>query len=477
MMKKQRTMEIQSDVVDFMVTEYSCVDSAVLPSLGSHHKETKWKVQAGSDVTTTTDIKVNVDQSLGGKARVAIHCDKNKVFPLDKDKAHLKTDFVSKKPFRGVFRDLNKRNIYEVRPPFGTGYNSDQFYPCVLSKQREDGQFEAVVQIPDSQAGGFRQEVFPAIHSRDIREKVSQKPIMTPERILNLEVPANDPLHATLCLDNKDLMTHYFGRPTPAPGKTSEEPRVVFNVNEDRTQVSGNVGHNFFTQFLQQKATIVKQTSSKLKHSWTIRIGPYSEHTIEIEKRWKSSKIATLTVDGSTLVESAPEDLDIQSDTWECTFYLKGEKSIDFNVFETNADGQPTGKNVPATVTMRRRHACECKVVIKDPSNMHHAEFRVDGVLFRDLEETPTSHTEGNITNLTPEVFRMSYEMPVPFKVSYDAPRGLGVSLGALLSAADPKSSAGGQGSGFFGLFASCMGLPQLSVNEVDVKEVQRYIS
>jgi hypothetical protein len=229
--------------------------------------------------------------------------------------------------------------------------------------------------------------------------------------------------------------------------------------------VSGNVGHNFFTQFLQQKATIVKQTSSKLKHSWTIRIGPYSEHTIEIEKRWKSSKIATLTVDGSTLVESAPEDLDIQSDTWECTFYLKGEKSIDFNVFETNADGQPTGKNVPATVTMRRRHACECKVVIKDPSNMHHAEFRVDGVLFRDLEETPTSHTEGNITNLTPEVFRMSYEMPVPFKVSYDAPRGLGVSLGALLSAADPKSSAGGQGSGFFGLFASCMGLPQLSVN------------
>jgi hypothetical protein len=338
--------------------------------------------------------------------------------------------------------------------------------------------------MPNSQAGGWKEVALPAVHSRDIRMVGSQKPVDAPERVLFLEVPANDPLHATLCLDNKELLTHYFGRQTPEPGKVANEPKVAFHVNKERTQVSGNVGHSFLTQFLQQKPTIVNQAGTKLKHSWTIRIGPYSEHTIEIEKKYKSSKIATLTVDGSTLVEAAPEDLDIKGDVWECTFFLKGEKSIDFNVFETNADGQPTSNNVPATVTMRRRHACECKVTIRDPSNMGNSEFRIDGTLFRDLDDTPTSHTEENITNVAPEVFRMTYQMPVPYKINYAAPAGVGGSLGLgpLFGGGDPNPSTGGnlqggQGGGLFSFLTCCLGMPQISVDDVNIKEFKAYNS
>merc|ERR1711879_105884 len=95
--------------------------------------------------------------------------------------------------------------------------------------------------------------------------------------------------------------------------------------------------------------------------------GPFVEHTIEIERKW-ASKIITLSVDGEKFIEASSEDIDCAKDHWECRFRFVGEKSIDFDVYEENRDGESL--DAKTVVSKKTPFTRECVVCIYDESNL-----------------------------------------------------------------------------------------------------------
>eukprot|EP00929_Paragymnodinium_shiwhaense_P084921 TRINITY_DN4543_c0_g1_i2.p1 TRINITY_DN4543_c0_g1~~TRINITY_DN4543_c0_g1_i2.p1 ORF type:complete len:508 (+),score=116.95 TRINITY_DN4543_c0_g1_i2:94-1617(+) len=438
MLKKTRTVAIDKNEVDFMVLEYSCVDGAVLSRLGNHSKESRWKIQAGLG-TRPVEIKVCVDKSVLQEARCGVECDGERVFPgMGNDKSSKMFEDVRwKKPFRGQAKGIGVKHFFEVTA-------AGDWRPATLTSQREDGLFEAMVTLPDVKRPGEFKEVFmPGFQKEEIRQAGTKEPLRAPERSLNLEVPKNDPLRAILYIDDswggKDLMTHYFARPTPAPGSGLSDVKANFKVNVARTEVLGDMGHHLFSEFIKNEVYLMDQVApSAQKKMWTIAIGPHAVHNIQLEKKWKS-KIATLTVDDATLIEAAGEDLDCQKGQWECKFLFKGEKLVNFEVNETNADGDPL--EAIAKLTHRIPFTRECMIKLNEEADLRSAELFIDGVPFSHLPQKPTAYTESNLT-LTPEAFTMSYRLLVPYKVNLSAKRGIEAKLmnaANIIGNASPK--------------------------------------
>jgi hypothetical protein len=163
---------------------------------------------------------------------------------------------------------------------------------------------------------------YPAVRAADIREAVTGREFQVPQRTLALEVPVKDPTHAILCVDGHDLITHYFARATPPP---SVGPKMInVEVSKDRENAEVDVGHSVLEHYLSNEVRAVTHTAEKRKCSWTLQVGPFAEHTIQIESKI-TSRIITLTVDGVKLVEASAEDLDCPGDHWECKFRFVGE--------------------------------------------------------------------------------------------------------------------------------------------------------
>merc|ERR1712232_1088487 len=106
-------------------------------------------------------------------------------------------------------------------------------------------------------------------------------------------------------------------------------------------------------------------------------------HTIILERKWKST-IATLTVDGALLIESNAEDLDCPTEHWECKFRFKGERVVNFEVHETNVDGDV--QDTTSTVHHRIPYSRECSIKIVNDNDVRHAELSVDGTPFGRLK-------------------------------------------------------------------------------------------
>merc|ERR1712137_20858 len=96
---------------------------------------------------------------------------------------------------------------------------------------------------------------------------------------------------------------------------------------------------------------------------WTIAIGKDAIHTITLEKTSKS-KVVTLSVDGALLIESNAEDLDCPTEQWECSFRFKGERVVNFEVHETNVDGDP--QDTTSVVERKIPYSRECSIKILD---------------------------------------------------------------------------------------------------------------
>jgi len=235
-------------------------------------------------------------------------------------------------------------------------------------------------------------------------------------------VPADDPMDVSLTVDQEIPITHLFGRKTPAE-KTGHVNEVSIHISDDRKLATASVGHAALERFMSCDIFAVDSTLHKHSREWKILIGAFGEHTIKIERKKASSKVATLSVDDSVLVECSGEDLGCEADKWNCEFRFTGERCIIFDVPETNKDVQllPTRRPVPQE--KRYTHACEVSFTVGEKS-MEDAQLLVGTRFFAELPPRPTERQEapyeGSIESLA------NYGIEVPYAIDEEAATGLG---------------------------------------------------
>lgn len=419
-MRKQLTEVVDSTKVDLMVINYSCKDSSILKGIGKHDKEVRWTIQAGPGAKPL-EITLHVESLPGLKPKVSLHSQREggrqeKLWPNDSSsKSALREDFRQKWPFRALAPCINERGVWEIRPQAG-GFSD--WYPGTVTKQREDGLFEALVAVPDGY-GSFRELNFSAVNRNDIREVVSKKPLIVPENFMTLIVPREKPLAATVTVnDQKDNpMWNYFARETP---KMKMDP-VTFRVSKDRKTVTSNIGPGFLNHFIHNAPRAKSSQPQRLKHSWVVQIGPTEPHVITIEKKWTVSKIITVSIDGEPLIESAGENIGCP-DNYQCKFKFLGERQFVFEIHETNADGNPLDSK--AVVQQRQRFEYECVIAMPDERSLDSAQLWVHACNFNELPSHQDVRREEGLST-TPEALKMSYGLTVPYKVNVNAPQGL----------------------------------------------------
>lgn len=423
LMTKCRTVAIDKTEVDFMVMEYGCRDSSVLVTLGQHCKETHWKISVGIDCQPI-DIVVHVDQTVLRTPEVSVTWNGKRVFPTEgtATKTKLREDFKYRAPFRGTIKGLCVKDQFEIRPEHLV---TDSWFPATITEQREDCLFKAIAQVPNGK-GGFIEVDYPAVKLENIREMAGmKKPVTIPERSIVLQVPAKDPLHTVLSVDDGEHMTHLFGRPSPALGSSGSrhKPKVTFKVSQDRQRVSTDVGASVVEHFLVGDVRFVKQAATKLKHSWTIMIGPFAEHTVVLEKTSMSSKVATVTVDGQLLCEAAAQDIDCAEPHWDCSFRFFGEKALEWEVFQTDVDGNVLATQ--GTVSNKAKYVHECLVsFLETDKDLTTAKLVIDQRNVMELAEyRPLAHDDPLCCS--PDALRGSYGLMVPWMVNDTAPSPL----------------------------------------------------
>jgi len=292
---------------------------------------------------------------------------------------------------------------------------------------------------PDS--SGYIVEVkYPAVHKDNLREFASQKPLAVPENCLMLEVPKQDPLRAVLSLANGELVTHHFGRPSPA--LKAVQPEIQLKVSKDRSALTANVGHQVISRFVSGEVQAKTSDVSRLRHSWTVQVGPFAEHTVEIAKKHTIGKIVTLLVDGDVLVEATAAEIGGGSDEWQCKFRFVGERVLDFEVYKTNMEGGALDET--GHVKERRKYAHECFVTIPNDWDFSSARFFIDGMAFTELPAETPRYEEANLAT-SPMAFLHSYGITTPFMVDRYAPSTMMLLANQVfVKASDGTKIAGG---------------------------------
>lgn len=456
---RRRTFAVGTNEVDFAVLEYTCRDSSVISSLGKSCMESSWKIAVGGG-SSMLDLKLTVDTKIVGKPEVSFVCGGKPVFPPSgsKSKGKLKEDLKWQCPFRGTIQGIGERGRYELKPEHAS---SDIWYPATVLEQRSDGLFKAVAMMPSDEK--LPKEVtMPAVRQENLREVDGQKKqVRTPMRSLVLEVPVKDPLRSTLSVDGSQLITHFFARPTPPPPKGAKaetedstdgptvakpvHPRLLFSVSKDRSAVTCEVGHSVLVHFLNGEVRRPPgQDGDKSKRSWSVQIGPFATHTIEVERRYTLSRVVTLVVDGDLLVESTAEDLESPEGFWECRFRFVGEKFLDWKIFETTPAGGTL--RTQTVVSEKRTYHHDCVISIPTDErysttgvDLSTAKLTIDGTDFSELPETREVHGEESLV-LAPEALKGVYSLSAPSKINYSPPS----SLSTILDSMGVSCGAGG---------------------------------
>jgi len=389
----------------------------------------------------TIDIQLFVDRSVVGNCEVGVVCDGKQVFPMPgatsnvaggHEKMRLRETFTWRHPFRGTVKGLGKPKYFELRP---VHLHGESWHPATLKEQMDDGTFRAMVFMPDG-TGGEKEVYYPLVQRENIRDRASKRSIVIPERALVLTVPVQDPLHATLEVD-QELCTHFFARPTPPPAKPplkANKSRITLTVNQERGEVSGDVGYSTFGHFLDGEVRAVKSDATRARHVWVIQVGPFAEHVVELARNPKSSKVYVLSVDGEVLVEAAAEDIESREDWWECQFRLLGEKYLDWDVFETDVDGNSLDSKGVVSQKTKYSHELIVSFTAND-ANLGRAKLHIDNHDFTDLPQMRDMRDRDKQLRCPPEALRGTYNLLTPYKVNEQEPDGfaaLGKALGGL---------------------------------------------
>lgn len=447
MRRRARTIEAPRQELDMMVLEFTCQDESAFTAIGKNCKEVKWKV--GAMGTEPMEVHMHVEKYPGRSPEVSITGNGQKLFPMGgKNKEKLKSDFQQKWPFRGIAKGIDQTNFFEVQPK-GT---SDDWLPAIKVQPRRDGsgKFQARVWFPAPDGGKPKEVDLPAVEKECIRERESKKPLEIPERQLVLDVSKDNPLkESTLSLIDErgsEDITHFFARPTPPPTGTMMETmpapnEISMEVNKERTKIKIAAGHDQLVQYLASEPRSVSTAGEKQKMTWEIEIGPKAKHNVTIEKRYKSSKIVTLSVDGKVLIECASGDLDLDGPdfdvnsaspssagdggSWLGCFRLVGERSVKAKVFEKTQDGTTLDSTDLVEVLPRDKikFTKNCRVNVPDVKDFRSAVLDIEGVEYGMLKHASVA-AETSI-ECEAEVLQMQYGLVVPNKVRDVPPSAL----------------------------------------------------
>jgi len=445
LLRKQRTMATKKHDLDIMITGFSAHDSTVGSAIGRNCKEVQWKVMYDRD-QAPIDIKLHVQEHKLHSNEVSIESNGKPIFhgAGAHAKAKMLEDFLYQWPFRASIRGINEAQFFEYHPPH---MHDDAWFPATITAQRDDGFFEVTAMMP---AGNRWTEMkYPAVSKQDLREATTKQAISVPETFLQLEVPKQNPLNAVLSVNGTDHVTHHFGRPSPPPAPAGKQPEIAsFKVNKERTAVTANFGHAVLSHLVSGEVRAVSSEVERLRHAWTVQIGPFAEHKIEIVKKYTVGKILTLLVDGEVFVDACAADLGCQDQTWECAFRFIGERVMDFEVYKTNKDGAPL--DTTDHVQERRKYTHECKVVVDlHEWDLRTAKLIIDDSYFNELPQCRELHSEPPLS-MDPRAMCQSYGISVPYKVDHLAPSGFALLADSVLK------SAGSAGASPQGIFSMC---------------------
>lgn len=419
-----------------MVTSFACQDSTAVPSLGKSCKSATIRVQVGPDARPV-EIRLVVDSGVWGTPDVRICSGYECLFPkrgAHGARAKLKRDFAFRWPFRGQVEGLREPGIYEVwRSRWG---QKPQWMPCTVMHRREDGTYQVFVPMTDS-AGNSCDVEFHDVSECDIRLQLTKAPLFVPDRSLELVVPREDPLQATLGFGGEseaNFFGHYFAHVNSTQGffengvlqldsescrlQALGTPRteVLLRIAKNREWVHATVGHTALTRFVDNVPAAVSAEVDRRSRSWVVQLGPYVEHHIRLERKTFDSRIFCLTIDGESFVEATAHDLRCNAGVWECSFRFVGKACLNFEVYETTVDGNPLERKTMVEESLKYVH--ECSVAIQDESHLESAELLIDGVPFGDLplaEEYPL--LESNLSMTLP-AFEEEFRLKVPKKVN-----------------------------------------------------------
>jgi hypothetical protein len=224
-------------------------------------------------------------------------------------------------------------------------------------------------------------------------------------------------------------------------------------------------------------------------------VGMY-EHSIEIERKHKTSKHITLKVDNEILIEALAEDIG-SHDGWQCGFRFCGEPRLDFDVYESDVNGNSL--DTKGVVPMLRPYNRLCFLDLQDYNDMTKANLFVDGVSFTELPLFRDAHMQGSIS-ISPAALASQYQITTPYKVNREAKptfnvnnllgggvNGMGLfggqsSAGVGYGAGAYGNQGGVYGTGYnpgdprlqnapggaWGIFSWCCGPPQTAVETYD---------
>lgn len=414
-----------------MVTRFTCLDSTVLSNIGKSCKMAVMRVQVGT-TARPVEIRLLVDAGGWGTPDVRVSSGYDCLFPKrgsQGSRAKLRDDFAFSWPFRGPVEGLREPGIYEVwRSRLG---EQPAWMPCTLMERREDGTYEVLAQVADG-AGNSRDVEFHDVQEGDIRSQSTKAPLSVPERCLELVVPREDPLRATLGLSGTGeagFFAHYLTHVDTAGGFGSglqqvdlvfDAPRqeVLVRVAKNREWVFASVGRGAISRFVRSAPAAVRAEVDRRSRSWVVQLGPHVEHRISLERKNFGSRIFCLTIDGESFVEATAGDLRCSAGVWECQFRFVGRAYMNFEVYETSADDDALDQR--ATVAEGLTYVHECSVAIQDELNLDTAELLLNGVPFGELPLVEEFlHPEPKLSmNLND--FEAEFGMKVPKRVSAD---------------------------------------------------------
>jgi len=485
---RSRTENLEKMKVDFVLERFVCVDNTFLASMGKHAKSIEWQVRV-LGVDEPISVMVHVDKSVAGATKVAVT---QKVHvgdasagtaqeklvrlypregygPSDKEQAKLREDFVHYWKFRGTLAHLNTPNIFEVKAFDG---EASEWYPAILTQQLADGNFTAIVRIPDRISnfpGSYKDVEYPGLQITNIRYAGSHQPLVMLDRYLHLRVPAADPLQAFLSADGNDetpgttSLVGVLARVTPrAPAKgfyrgdgllstscdaekqgavvgavagdasfqapPDTDTTVTAEVSKNRSKVTFACGLEHLKRFLQHEVRAVGSHAPKpmltaaLKKSWSLQVGTCTPHWITVEKKYKNSKIVTLAIDDDVIAQASAEDLECdahQGQWWYADFQLMGERFVEYLVHEVDQHSNTLDSQCKVRTPLR--FTIPCRVSAPRSDDMSCARLTVDGqdfsqlpvVRFDELNAAPAQQQ----LEISPQALNLQLGLVVPYKV------------------------------------------------------------
>eukprot|EP00448_Togula_jolla_P022170 CAMPEP_0170581200 /NCGR_PEP_ID=MMETSP0224-20130122/6913_1 /TAXON_ID=285029 /ORGANISM="Togula jolla, Strain CCCM 725" /LENGTH=1182 /DNA_ID=CAMNT_0010904321 /DNA_START=25 /DNA_END=3573 /DNA_ORIENTATION=- len=419
----------EEGMVGFMVMSHSCL--AVGP-----RKVVSWKVVDGLE-SDPIDVRLEVETATSA---VSIDFGNKRVFP-ERGSGSLKTleqDFFWRQPLQATLKGLRQKNRFEINALRGSEWLKGN-----IVTQGSEGFFEGFVNLPDN-GGGLRETFFPALRQDQIREAATGAAITIQKNELLLEVPWDDPLKTTLCVNGENVLARHFARPTPRaarPDEHSAMPELLLRVDKSRETVTIPMGLAAFQHWLSSEAKLVSSKSEILRSSWAVQLGPhgeFAEHVVMVEK--KPGNVVCLSIDGSVLVEAVAEDFKQVETTkgvsseWSCEFRFVGEKIITFEIFEEDELGALSSKSL---VSKRSKSIHKCSVNLPKLSDLREAIFFIDGQQAVDLGDRVTSGDSFESFDITPQELLSTYDILVPHKLSA-TPLQKRSSITALLGTRQP---------------------------------------